>query len=84
MAFTLLRIRREGNVSATQKDMGSIDEAEQHLGKERDAIVRRMIPLSYHRRRKRGHIRFRVLAVSKKPVARLWWEDVLAISKHWN
>ena len=67
-----------------KKIWGSIDEAEQHLGKDRDAIVRRLIPLSYHRRRKPGHIRFRVLVVSKKPVARLWWEDVLAISKQWN
>jgi len=63
-----------------KKTWGSIDEAIQHLGEDHDTIVQHMVPLSYHRRRKRGHIRFRVLAVSKKRVARLWWEDVLALS----
>lgn len=69
-----------------KKTWGSIDEAGQHLGKNQEAIVQRLVPLSYHQRRKQGHIRFRVLAVSRKRVARLWWEDVLALSKRkdWN
>ena len=69
-----------------KKIWGSIDEATRHLGKDTHAIVQRMVPLSYHNRRKQGHIRFRVLAVSRKRVARLWWEDVVALSKRkdWN
>jgi hypothetical protein len=63
-----------------KKTWGSIDEAVRHLGKDHDTIVQHMIPLSYHDERKQGHIRFRVLAVSKRRVARLWWEDVLAMS----
>ena len=81
MAFSLLSGRGEEMHHSRKKIWGTVAEAAQHLGKDADAIVQSLIPSSYHRQRKEGHIRFRVIASfqRKRRVPLLWWEDVLAM-----
>ena len=65
--------------SSPRKLWGTVDEAVQQFGLKREAIKRRMIPMSYYPEPMAGHIRFRVMGPRR--TTKVAWQDVLAMDQ---